>query len=681
MSTGSITRKNKVFLVIFLLLFSYVFINLVNAIIVGRLIVPSSVYARLSILIDDEQCVEKSYCPGQTVKITDKLENLRNVNLIGNLTTIILNTTNQEIHRETWAVNLSVGEVLYKNTNYTVQEKDERGLYRVISNFTFGGNFSDSTCRFRVKKGIGTLFRYPDVITGTIPPGRSKIYPAGIQLWLDEACNSTNAYLNTTTGIPSEWVSFFPNTVHLTPSIINTTDVNITVPPITPEGVYDNGTIFAYADGQSVNVRLNITVSYVDFLLKVTLPNKKVCEGNSIDAIVNITKILPPEDVNVNLTYKIVDVNGTTYDERRDQNFTINENETIILSTLRPPSITGNYIFLVTLEHNLTLVSAYDTFDVDSCPVTTIPNIINPPIQPPEEEILPSKVYNITLNVSDTILTVILGNRTSFFATVNNTGTEVVKSVKISIEGIPNEWITVYPSTKDIQPRIAEKYIIIINVPNTTDVGVYKLNVKATDGVESNTVVLTLVIGRNYKEISDLLLEELEKIKIEAERALLIKKCLNISIVEISYNDAEYAMTKGKEEYEKGEYEKAIDWYEYAMVTFTKVIQNVDIILEIELRNSNASKFLIPPFFKPEEQFRMVREYITLKNYEKICEPVVRIRRYILAGLIFWPMMFILLIILLILLVLYLRKHRKQKREVVLTEAKERIEKVPSTEG
>ena len=675
MSTGSIKRKNKIFLEIFLLfIFFYVFINFVNAVIVGRLVVPPPYYARLSILVDGAECPgTNSYCLGQTVYITNKLENLRSFNLTGNLSTSINNTINQEIHRETWMVNLSVGGVEYRNTNYTIQDKDESGTYKIFSIFNFNGNTTNSTCKFRIKKGIGTLYRYPSVITDTISPGESKVYPSAIQLWLGEACNGTNVILNKSTGEPGYWVSLSPDIVHLTPDFINSTDLNITVPPLTPEGVYDNGTIFAYADDQSMNVRLNITVSYFNFHLNVTVLNKKVCEGNNVDARVNITKILPPEAVRVNITYQIIDINGTIYDEKKDYDILITENETITSSTLRSPSLVGNYIFLVSLERNLTLVKAYDNFEVISCPLPTTKTGGGGGGGGPGEKVLPPKAYNITLNVSDTILTVILGNKTSFIATVKNSGSEVVKSVKISIEDIPKEWINVSPSLKDVYPGEEEKYMVTISVPSTTKAGIYKLKVKATDEVESNTIILTLIIGKDLKEIADLLLKELDRIKVEAERALLIKKCLDISAIKTFYDDAEYAIGRGKEEYKKGDYEKAITWFRFAILAEETFIQRVDMTLEMELRTSNSSKILIPPFIDSKEQFLLAENYLAEKNYEKICDPIEKIRRFVLVGLIFWPIMVAVLIILMIILITYYKKRRR-KSEKILMEAKKRIE-------
>jgi hypothetical protein len=286
-------------------------------------------------------------------------------------------------------------------------------------------------------------------------------------------------------------------------------------------------------------------------------------------------------------------------------------------------------------------------------------------------------VYKIILNVSDEILTVITGNKTSFIASVNNTGTEVARSIKILMDGIPSEWITVFPSSNNIYPEEIGRYLVVIDVPANTKTGIYKLNVTAKDGMESNTVVITLVIGRDPKEIADLLLTELEKVKAEAENSLLVKDCIDTTIIKTIYDDAEYAVEKGKEEYDKKNYGEAINWFEYAIPVEKKVVDKVDITLEMELGTSNTSRVLIPPFFKSNEQFQMAGEYLEEKNYEKICNPLEKIKKFILIGLIFWPGMVVTLIILVIIFMIYYRIRRRRERARILLEVKERLKKIP----
>jgi hypothetical protein len=683
LSTYLKRRKSKIFLAFFILFLIFYSIDFSKATVVGRLKVPPPFGVELSIFINDENCPQlKSFCLGDIVNIANKLENIGNIDLTGNLSTSIFNTTNKEIHNINWSnIFLPVSNFSYWNTSYTIQEKDEAGFYNIKSNFTYEGNSTDSTCTFRVKKGIGTLRRLPAQIVETLPPGRTKIYTPGIELWLEDACNSTTATLNKTQGIPGDWISLSKNNFYLIPDIINSTDLNITIPPLTPEGIYDNGTIHAYVNGQSVDIGLNITVSYFDFVLKVKIPDesKKICQGNILVAEINITKIYPPEDVNVNMTYQILDYDWNVYDEKKENNLSIINNETIIPFTMTAPSSTGKYIFLASLERNWTITQAYDTFEVIPCPVTTTISTGGGG-GGGREEIQKLEVNKIILNVSDEILTAITGNKTSFIASVNNTGTEVARSIGILVDGIPTDWISVFPPYNNIYPGDLGRYLVVIDVPVNSKTGIYKLNVTARDGMESNTVVITLVIGKDPKEIADLLLTELESIRADAKRSLLVGDCMDTKIIKTIYDDAEYAVEKGNEEYNNKNYGNAINWFEYAIPIEKKVVDKVDITIEMELGTTNTSKVLIPPFLKAEQQIQLAGTYLQEKNYEKICDPLEKIRKFILIGLIFWPAMVVILIISIILLIMYYRIKRRRERARMLLEIKERLKKIPDVE-
>jgi hypothetical protein len=632
----------------------------------------------VSILMNGSTCDSSSeYCVGDVVNVTSKLTNIGNFNVTGGLMARIFNRTN-EIHSETWnGVNLSESETKYYDTTYKVQDKDvDYSLigpetFTATSNYSFDGKFNETKCNFRVKKGIGVLQRFPGQIVDTIPPGRTKTYPSGIQLWLEDACNGTTAVLNKTQGIPGEWVNFSQNRIYLNPW--NTTDINITVPPLTPEGIYDNGTIFVYAGNQRVDIGLNITVAMMNFIVNVTVQEEKVCPGKTVPANINITKILPSGDVNVNMTYQIVDQNLTVYYEEKDYNVHLGNELVQKLVTLTVPSSTkeGHYMFLVTLGYNSTLTQAYDMFEVITC----IPPILPPGPSTGIEEVTPTEVMvrAIILNLSADTLTVITGNKTSFIATVKNIGTETVKSVKISIEGIPSEWIRIFPTTTDLDIGEVEEYLIVINVPNNATTGIYKLKVKAIDDIESNTVVLTLIIGKNPKEVAELLLKELESVRDETKKSLSIEDCLDITIMKTFYQDAESAFEKGMREYESKNYEGAVNWFEYALPIEKKVVNKVDITLELELETTNTSKFLIPPFLKSKDQFQLAGEYLQEKNYEKICDPIERIRKFILIGLIFWPGIVILFIILIILIIMLYRRRKGEERVKILERVKERL--------
>lgn len=283
-------------------------------------------------------------------------------------------------------------------------------------------------------------------------------------------------------------------------------------------------------------------------------------------------------------------------------------------------------------------------------------------------------IKNLKLSLSDEYLTIMTRNKTSFIATVNNTGSEIVESVNISIKDISKEWISIIPQTKDIFPGETEKYLIVIDVPRGADTGVYKLRVKATDKVESNTETLTLIIGKDSKEVVDLLLKEIERIKAEAERALLIKKCLDVTVIKTFHEDAEVAYENGMKEYENNNYEKAINWFKYVIPFEKQVVSRTEITIKTELETFNSSRILIPPFYKSEEQFKLSETYLKEKNYEKICNPILNIRRFIIIGLIFWPGMVIFFVILLIVLFVIYKIKKQKERIMTLLKVKKRLE-------
>jgi hypothetical protein len=558
--------------------------------------------------------------------------------------------------------------------NFTVSWKPSKGTYLVIANASYNSTEENKTevenhsFVVRAKEGIGVLQRFPGQIVDTIPPGRTKTYPSGIQLWLEYACNNTTAVLNKTQGIPGKWVNLSQDKIYLIPDVLNSTDLNITIPPLTPKGVYNNGTIFVYADNQRVDIGLDITVDFIDFILNTTVQKEKVCQGSNVNVEINITKILPLGDVNVNMTYQIIDQNLTVYNEEKDYNVHVGNESVQKLVTLPVSSSTkeGHYIFLVTLDYNSALTTAYDTFEVISCPTTTtIPGgggggggaeiAIKPKLE----------ARKIILNLSADTLTVITGNKTSFIATVKNIGTETVKSVKISIEGIPSEWIRIFPMTTDLDVDETEVYNIIIEIPYDATTGIYRLKVKAVDDAESNTVILTLIIGKDQKEVTELLLKELESVRAEAKRSLKIENCINITSIKNLYQDAELAFEKGMREYESKNYEGAVNWFEYALPIEKKVLNKADITLQLEVETLNKSKTVstsvIPTFYRPEVQLQLVGKYLQEKNYEKICDPILQIRRLIFIGLTFWFLIVILFVVLVIIILKLSRRKRKEE--------------------
>jgi len=624
-----------------------------------------------------------SYCPPDVINVTVKIENKGGRNATGELNVRILDPDGIVVHSQTWAnMEILVDELPeYFNSYYTVQNTDKPGLYTVESNFTYQGGVSYSTKEIRIKIGIGELRVYPREIRDIMRPGESKNFI--LTLGLQNPCRDTIASLNKSIGDVGDWVSFLGDDVFLSVTEQpNTTIFTITVNN-TPMGTY-YGTIYVNADDDKTQIPINliINVTTIDFSLNVSVPpeRKRICQGEGVYADLNITKYQPRNNtVNISMNYQILNPSNLLMDED-NETLGINDTPLYVKSPiLIVPSNTelGYYTFLAILEYNSTFTQGYDIFEVISC------------IQPPE---LPPGVgpgapamplppvtpkYALLLNLSTDILTVLTGNRTSFIAYVKNMGTDTVKSVKISISGISLGWVNIIPISSDINSESTEEYLVMINVPDNAKTGVYELKIKAVDKVESETQILTLIIGKNPKEIADLMLTELKIARSSSKGALLVKDCIDLTTVQTFFNDAELAYNKGVQEYEKGDYVKAINWFEYAIPIHKKIVSRVDIVIEAEIKASYSSKFVIPPMFNAKKQFDEAESYLYQKKYEKICDPIIEIRNFIMIGLIFWPSILIFLIIVIIILVVFYRRKKRRESEKIIERVRERLAEKP----
>jgi len=636
----------------------------------------------LTTYIDGQVCPESplipNYCAGDIVNITNELKNLYYLDITGNLSTSVINTTPVEVQRNEWLyVTVPAENIVYRNTSYVVGGDDGLSIFDVNSIYFYDGNYSVQNCSFWVYKDIGELYASVDKIVLTVAPGSSTTYDPPLKLRLYRACDNTTAQMNASSGAPGDWTSFNPQEIFLLPTgEENSTNITVTVPMDTDYGVY-YGWIFANAYGnvfrRNVSINLTVIVAPVNFYLKTIIlsDKKEVCQGGDIYAEVNITKLFSGQ-ADVNMTYQIL-YNGSVLNEKKET-LTLNDtlNSTIRIPILQVPSDAelDYHTFLAILQSNGNLTGSSDTFKVISC--------ITPPPAPgpapsPAPAPAPAPVKRLLLNLSTNLLSVVTGNRTSFVATVENIGTQTIKSVGTSIEGISSNWIEVIPKPTDIPVGGTQGYLVMINVPSDAKTGVYQLKVKATDNVESNTEILTLIIGENLKEIADLLLKEFEDAKLMADTSLLVEDCLDVTIIKTIHKDAEYAYQRGLEEYNKKDYAKAINWLEYAIPLERKVISRVDINLEMELRASNASKIIIPPFYEPEEQFTQAHIYFEGKDYEEICDPIEEIRKFIMVGLIFWPIIVIIIVFLVVIFVIFYRRKRKEERGGIIERVRERL--------
>ena len=607
-----------------------------------------------------------SLCAGEDLIMKNELENIGVFNATGNLTDKIVDSFDNEIYSYTWSnLIVPVGETIYEMKTYTISDEDEAGEYTVIGNFTYDNRYSTSSFNFRICKGIGTLMVSPAKIEKNIERGDSATQD--LVLWLDCACENAVAVLNKTSGAPGDWTLFSLNELLLQRDLTNKTIINITVPKDVEEGDY-SGTVYVSADSQSLSIPLIVHVTRRSIETKVQLgwPEGCICLGSDITAIVNISTTYT-EPIDVKVTYRIIDPEGIIVNEK-EETVTVNGSLSKNVSMLVPyPGLEGIYTFTVIAEYGDKRDEDSTTFCVIYCePPTTVLSRAPPsPIGP----VTTMPIQALKLNLSTTLLSVVTGENASFIAFVTNMGVKEIKGVKLSIQGISPNWITVTPLKANIKAGEEKEYQVIINVPRGALTGIYKLRVKATDEVQSNEEILTLIVGKNYKEIADLLLFNLEKIE-EARKVLLLEECLDIEDIKVLFKNVDSARERGMVAYNNQSYEEAVAWLSYAIPTSEKVINGGEIVTRVEIDNLKKSSFLIPPFFDVEKQFNLAGNYLEEKNYEEICEPIEKIRKYILFGIAFWILLILLLMVTTsVLIAIY---KRREKREKILEKIKRR---------
>jgi len=610
----------------------------------------------------------KEYCPGNTVNVTTELSNIGNVDIIGNLSTEIKNVRGV---RKVFAGKLNIELPVSHSENvtdycfYTIQVGDPGGNWTVLSNFTFDSNSSVNNISFLVK--------HPDLVVNlTEPKIELTVSPLGhnhsaFKVWIEDFCDDTTVTFDTSSGAPGDWVSFEPEEVLITQEEpMKEVLLNVSV-PFTLEGDY-HGKIFLQSIYDNVTLDLIVHVKGLAYQLNVTVPKsfKEVCLGDRVSAIVNVTKTRVGL-IDANLTYQIRDANGSVLKEDKE-NITMNVSFETVASLISPDK-EGTYYFVAIFQHNQTVLEANDTFKVVKC-------------VPPERERKPSErleaapitpLYAMTLKLSTDVLSVVTGNKTSFLAYVSNIGSATLRNVKISIEGIPSSWISIFPPSSNIISGSTQQFLVVINVPLNAKTGVYTLKVQAVDEAKSNVEEITLIVAKNWKEAALLLLQELERLQREAERALSVKECMDVSTVETYHKDADFAFERGKKEYEEENYVEAISWFEYAIPLEKKVMNGIDVMIEVELTTTNQSSFIIPPFFEEEKYFQLASNYLEEKKYEEICEPIEKIRMFIIAGLTFWPGIFLIIILLIVVYLAYRRKKKLEEREKTLERLRERL--------
>ncbi len=659
--------KKKYFFLLFLIFFLVPISSGIETFMNSTVALKENIF--LSVATD-----KSSYCEPEIVNITTTLENRGNYGASGNLTIKIIDSYENEIKNETWETSVNGGETKNFFSNYTVESSSPEGIYTVKSNFSYNKEFKYAETEFRVKKGIGTLVVSPLKIEKTMKPGDSS--NETIYLWLLYPCYGTYASLNKSSGEPGDWLSLSNSTVYLPEtSEAKSVTVSIKVPRDAKTGNYTGYISVKAGDQQkTITVKIYVNASGI-FDLSVSIPSEKkeVCQGDSVYAIVTITKFSPSGITDINMTYMITNHLNEYIDKK---------NETIAIDTTmqRTPSLhvpsdlsPGYYTFVATLEYKEIQISSTDIFRVKECLVAPPSGAYVP--------LPPVQVEKLILNVSPIILVTIPGNETGFVASVENLGTKS-EVVEVVVEGIPSNWISITPSRTEIKPNETQNFIALIKIPKEIEEKIYYLKVTAFDGVKSNTENVTLIIGKDWKSAADLVLAELEKIREEANKIFFLE-CLNINEIKKIFENGEHVREIGMEEYENNNYEKAIDFFIYAISLYEKTVNRAHALIQLEATRIEVFSFI--PF---EEEInyhlRILRDYAREKNFERFCEPYVKIQQLskyskIVFGLVLVAIAIILTVISYVLIKEY--KKRKEKRiEETFEEIKRRLKKILESE-
>ena len=611
---------------------------------------------------------KSSYCPPEIVNITTKLENRGNLATTGNLTTMIYDPYWHEFMNGSWgSILLNPTDIKYFNLSHTVTEGDTAGVYTVESNFTYNGEYKYSETTFRIKQGIGTLVASPSKIEETALPGDTIVKK--IYFWLVYPCHGTYVYFNATPGPPGSWVIFSENPIWLPIKSWNMTVVYIYVdlPPNTTAGDY-TGYIHAYAENQDVVIPLIIHVQpapIFDVVTEVLPQYKEVCIGSDVTAKVTITKVFPPETVDVNMTYKI-ESNTTVYDMKQETIAITTSTERY--PTLHVPSIIseGYYTFSATLEYQNTSVYSSDIFLAKYCPVYVPPSGYAPP--PP---IKPPPTFPLILTLSNYRLNAIIGNTTGFVAHVKNIGEKTARAVRLEISGVPIEWISLAPYRSNILINETKDYVVTINVPDDAKEGIYYLNVKATDEYRSEEKTVALIVAKDLKSLAELLFQQLEKTRSVANRTLFLS-CLDIKDIIKAFNDAESVREMGIQEYNKGNYKNAINFYDYALSSYEKIIQEADTLMSLEIEKPKP--FIFSPFIESYlEDYTRLQACVDGKNYKDFCKYRDDIQRLSFYSTVTVILLVLIIATSVIILILAYRRRKEFYIAITLRRIRERL--------
>jgi len=612
------------------------------------------------------------YCPNETSTIETLVENTGIGETTGNLTLVVLRPiAGAPKFSDSWQnVDLSMGETkgFISLVNFT--DDDVIGRYTIEAEFHHAERVETDEVAFIFGKGIGLLTASPPQIEKTIQ--RDNFATEDIYVWLRYACENTTVSFSASSGEPGNWTSFNPNNVLLTPTTLNSTIINISVPRMTPLGDY-YGNIQLSAEDQTIDIPLIVHVIPKDIEVNVTveIQDKTVCLGESVNANVNITKTEPPEPVYMNLTHQLLDPDSVIIGNQSELVYV--ENSTLREPTFMIPlsSQLGYYTFLSSVQYLDKTDQTYDIFEVISCEEevpsggsggASAPAAAGPPLN-----------YSMSLKLSTNLISSLPGERKTFLAIVNNTGNVNLKNVRLSVKGVPTTWLRIIPNDIEIPYSRVQEFLVVVEIPNNVGPGVYDLKVQAMGRVDTEIKTLKLIVAKTPEELANLLLEEMEARRAIAERAIKTDACLDLSEIIPIFNEGELSREKGLNDYKSKNYEKAVNWFEHAIESYNKVIERTDLKIESKIGALKKQRIGIFPILGLRKEISKLELYYFDKNYGRICEPILEISRLRKLSLVLWALVFTLLIVLFTAFILIRRKRQRYKRKEIISRVRDRL--------
>jgi len=121
------------------------------------------------------------------------------------------------------------------------------------------------------------------------------------------------------------------------------------------------------------------------------------------------------------------------------------------------------------------------------------------PVETPTQPInitptVPETTAEVTLSVPET-LTIAPGSNDTMIITVNNNGDKDLTGVEIKVEGVPSDWVNVYPVANDVPTKGSKDYLVIVIVPaNETESKTIEFIASSDQGITA-TKSTSLVIS------------------------------------------------------------------------------------------------------------------------------------------------------------------------------------------